>query len=831
MSCRDTPHGSAYTSIARLRSGLDDVQVLSTFHELRAQGETLETVPPTPGEWSDYLDATISRVQDYDLTEARRRSITNRLETARGTVPSGRDWHAVTAIGRVTHRQADVIDHHLRQYSRDMGVSFEEAQETYRSRYAEVPRGRSVQVRDGYVAVGRRRFGNIPRDHSTFTVLDQMEHEGMANVLENAAERPIVRRRPITGSPIREAGYDPETRRLEIVFHPRPGTEERVYAFRDVPAGVWDRLQGDPIRVFNAEVRNNAAYRYETAAEEARGRVQVRCEQCGQWMGSSHVCSATPPTPRLPRGPRPAAVNARNNLDLAYAERIDRGREIYEQGMSLYSAAPARVRSAATEQPVDVPFHYTGSFNNQLEGVIPDGYIMTGQGADARNRWTGWFRVDGVCTVYRPDSNTTEVDFSGMSCNCAVYTYGTPDTSPGTCPHIGFVAANVARRYEVGRISSTSVSEAQVNAALAGDWSRDESRASIAASRRMESEDGIDYSTNFAAFEEDYRAAVARKNAGEPVVEMAPAGILGGRFTRESGQGFGVEIEFDVPRNSGQSAAAVRARIGQELYEAGLTRDSRISSYHTASRAGYTDQQERGWSFEQDATVAGEVVSPIMYDEQESWDNLAEVCKIITRNGGVATVRTGSHVHVSTPNLHADTASSLLKIVTENEDTLYRVAANPATGKHRPLRWCAPNSEGPERYFGLDEVRRVASGHNGGLNMFGATGRQSDHVEFRQWDGSLNPAVIQAQVQMSTAMVDSAYRQAWGPSGGLGRESVGSHDTRLRSLLGRSRRQLTSEELEEDTGTARTFIDSLFNNRADKARMASLFAVNSWTRA
>ena len=52
MSCRTTRAGSAVTTIARLESGLTDVQTLSAFHVLRRNGRGQQ--PPSQAEWDEF---------------------------------------------------------------------------------------------------------------------------------------------------------------------------------------------------------------------------------------------------------------------------------------------------------------------------------------------------------------------------------------------------------------------------------------------------------------------------------------------------------------------------------------------------------------------------------------------------------------------------------------------------------------------------------------------------------------------------------------------------------------------------------------------------------
>src|SRR5437868_8557097 len=69
-------------------------------------------------------------------------------------------------------------------------------------------------------------------------------------------------------------------------------------------------------------------------------------------------------------------------------------------------------------------------------------------------------------------------------------------------------------------------------------------------------------------------------------------------------QTFGIEIEFD---------GANPTAVARALHEAGLGSSARQEPYHSSSRV------PGKWTVEHDATVAGEVVSPIMQDTPETW--------------------------------------------------------------------------------------------------------------------------------------------------------------------------------------------------------------------
>jgi len=93
----------------------------------------------------------------------------------------------------------------------------------------------------------------------------------------------------------------------------------------------------------------------------------------------------------------------------------------------------------------------------------------------------------------------------------------------------------------------------------------------------------------------------------------------------------------------------------------------------------------------------------------------------------------------------------------------------------------------------------------------------SSRVEFRLWDGSLEPGGIQEQVKMSTAMLDYTARN---------RDLVFPADERTPAgSLNPGR-----PEFAEDTRQIRGLIDELFRRDADKQQAAALWAAGLGAR-
>ncbi|MBV9024003.1 MAG: amidoligase family protein [Streptomycetaceae bacterium] len=339
-------------------------------------------------------------------------------------------------------------------------------------------------------------------------------------------------------------------------------------------------------------------------------------------------------------------------------------------------------------------------------------------------------------------------------------------------------------------------------------------------------DEAVSYTDDFDAFQRDYDAARERAERGEQVIPYMTENATGGLGARDGGRGFGVEIEFDIEPGVDRQQAI--QNIARELRDAGLSRTARQYDYHAQMSAGYTDEPN-AWRLESDCTVAGELVSPILYDEPQTWNNLARACEIIQRNGGRASFSTGGHVHVGMHDFDHDVANHtrLMQMYKAHEDVLYRLAQNPASeGRHRGTSWCSPN---PVPSQGYTAISQINSFHGQALNLSGARrGGQSAHGEFRLWDGSLNPRVIQTQVKLSLGMAAAAVRQdTTTPSA---RMELGSHREQRRQAGLGQRRRLSGDDWRTSTANFRQMVDSLFQRPEDKAQATALFHETRWQR-
>lgn len=861
MSCRTTPYGSAYTTLARLNSGLSDVQTLSLYHALRRENST-DQVEATWEAWSAHLDETRDRVEaDTNLSDARRRSILARLEASRENLPDNASFRAIRLLENRATAQNNALNAAIVDIAQETGWDEDDVRTRFNAAADEVDHARNAArpatYTDDNVNTFRRR--GLPIDRGTVAGLSAVRAAAAEHVAAQQAVTPQrITRQPMNSSAVAEAGYDPRGGRLEVVMNSNP---DRVYMYRNVPSDVWDRMQsGSAGRVFATTVRGNGLYQYRTREEAEAAGLASRCSNCGQFSQAGHQCPVTAapeidlarhtesltfggdvlgdafedvtpdvdveaeaagtaepePTP----APEPEPTPEPEPRPQVRLYRSYRARQRFSQvaiaqyptahrGDVLRIPSVTDIRSVAQENEVTFPMQWAGSRYSYQRGQ------------DGQFQQNGYFNVQGEVAVRR-DGRDWNITTRDLRCNCAEYQVNYE------CEHTraainGLRAAIVPARSANAASVDPEAAQRAAEEAARTDWTRQEEL--MAEARQSWANQGEDenYSTNFQSFENDIKAAEERVAAGESPIVYQRENALDGWCPEGGNEGFGVELEFVLPQ---QGKSAALQAIATDLYNEGLGYSDHQMRYHSTSHMVF-QEHARGWKFEQDCTVDGEIISPVMRDTPETWANIEKVCEIVKRHGGKASAKTGSHVHVSAPNMTGAQAANLLHTVNQHEDVIYRLSSNPEASKHRNMTWCGPNREIADGTTDLHTVQRAAYGHNSGLNLQHVSGSGGDHPEMRHWDGTLDPSVIQAQVKMSVGLVKAAERNQTVPATRR-KEPVGSHYKRLKAVVGGSRRKLTSEELREDSATVRSFADTLFKRPEDKAQVAALFSVTKW---
>ncbi|MGW3985292.1 amidoligase family protein, partial [Streptomyces mirabilis] len=361
-------------------------------------------------------------------------------------------------------------------------------------------------------------------------------------------------------------------------------------------------------------------------------------------------------------------------------------------------------------------------------------------------------------------------------------------------------------------------------------------RALATHASRVRRPGGVSYGSDPAAFDAVRRASTARTHAGGLWVSPRMHEVTDKLGSKRFGRPFGLELEFDFPRMmSLEQQNRARAAIAFTLHDAGLTSDREFTPPHT--RADGYSADPNSWRLELDGSVeGGEIVSPLLHDTADTWRDLKIVLSVIRKYRGVASGRTGGHIHVGVGDFGSSVAAHhrLLALVAENEDVIYRLAQSPHRFHHRGLAYAAPNVVGhgqPATGAELIATNRRDDRFRPALNLSGVEGllggdSGQDHVEFRMFDGSLDIGVIQAQLILSLALVDTALREA-GTTVPVQREPIGTHwwEAGQDGLRGRD---LTPEQQCEAALSFRTFLDHVLVDPGCKELLAQLYFATQW---
>jgi len=315
---------------------------------------------------------------------------------------------------------------------------------------------------------------------------------------------------------------------------------------------------------------------------------------------------------------------------------------------------------------------------------------------------------------------------------------------------------------------------------------------------------------------EGERSLLANDEMHRQLQRLARTGAAG-EYERENvigdqNQTFGIEIEFD---------GADPQVIARALHEAGLASTPHQQGYHSGDRVA------GAWVVERDVTVTGEIVSPVLTDTPETWDQLERVCSILRAHGATTTTRTGGHVHVGADSANMDHDVNRFRRVANvcawAEDLMYRLAASsgPAGRQHRGARsgyrWCGPMGSG--RFEDAGDLgslaTRVGASHGVGLN-YGNILARNRTIEYRYFDSSLDPARLQANIKLACWVTKRAAEM---PDSAIPQE---------RNRLGAHRSQ--SERADGDR-LLRRFADMIFVRPKDKLKLYWVYEHSAWQQA
>lgn len=324
-------------------------------------------------------------------------------------------------------------------------------------------------------------------------------------------------------------------------------------------------------------------------------------------------------------------------------------------------------------------------------------------------------------------------------------------------------------------------------------------------------DDGFFYLENLEEFDRTY------ENINDNLVNYEYENVLNGNTST-----FGVELEF-----VGGNADA----IARELYDLGITAAPYRLNYH----ARVNDNSK--WKLERDGSVSsgsqgGELVSPVLKDTPETWRQIEIICEVAKRHGARVNQSCGGHVHIGMNKL--DTARQrwrrFFKIIENYEEYLYKAAGGDLGHIRSNVSSYATSfsqraSEANRMSFRIEndeDVRVMAEkvsrmNRYYGINLKNIATYRAPTVEFRYFNGSLNPKQIQANIKLAAGIINSSEKSRWRDTDD---ENYIKRGTILKNAT-TSAGTRTKEKMIE-------LLDIAFSRKKDKDMILNVFKKNEW---
>ncbi|MEN8905414.1 MAG: amidoligase family protein [Clostridiales bacterium] len=285
---------------------------------------------------------------------------------------------------------------------------------------------------------------------------------------------------------------------------------------------------------------------------------------------------------------------------------------------------------------------------------------------------------------------------------------------------------------------------------------------------------------------------------------------------------FGLEIEFV----SGDPNA-----IARDLYDMGICGYDRQVRYHAPSI-------NNKWKLESDVSLpsGGELVSPPLKDNPETWQNIQKVCEVAKMHGARVNSRAvGGHVHISADPL--DTAkhrwNRFFKSTGSFEDVIYRVS-----GGERGIVRSNVNHYATSFSQTADRMLRTNFSLNNSGDLMNLTfdASRSDRykminltnihdinkpntLEFRSFNSSLDPKILQNNVRIANGIVFASEKARFG-------NTSESPSMKRRGLILKDQ-QIRRIRRPNDL-SVRDFVDIAFTRKKDKDEVLKLYSRNTW---
>lgn len=399
------------------------------------------------------------------------------------------------------------------------------------------------------------------------------------------------------------------------------------------------------------------------------------------------------------------------------------------------------------------------------------------------------------------------VDLNEGSCSCPDYVH-----RQNRCRHIE--AADIAREQIAQGTSPGSVNEIDINTnQFAREYIGSETEEEIRNLQREYSDDSFFYTENPDMYQQDMQ-----RLRDAPVPYYYHNVLNGSNIT------FGIELEFV----NGDSDA-----IARELYNMDICSSPIMESYHSSS-----SRRPGKWILERDGTVTngrrgGELVSPVLTDTPETWRQIETICEVARRHGARVNTKTGGHVHIGAEDAldgKRQRWRRFFKTTVGFENIFHRLAGGEQ-GRFRNSSYTLSSisqnragittrmpPEGDTTVF-QSVISSISNGKFHSINLSPFSGGKKT-IEFRAFNGTLTPGVIQANVKYAAGVINTSVRSRTRPG-----ESLEVTDSDCKR--GRIINDFESNNVRDDASVMKA-LDVVFSRKEDKEHILSVIAKNSW---
>lgn len=414
--------------------------------------------------------------------------------------------------------------------------------------------------------------------------------------------------------------------------------------------------------------------------------------------------------------------------------------------------------------------------------------------------------VSAGTAVVNTDGGIYEVNYNDNTCTCPDHVH-----RGGVCRHMS--AVSLARGIADEQINFGHDRDQDISQNVIFEAADLELSEELRISREYE-DDNFFYSDNPEGFSDIINSAVTMDIPYEYENVLNSSNVT-----------FGVEIEF-VAGNSNA--------IANELYELGLCEQRSMSNYHGRRTPGK-------WVVERDASVTvgsrgGEIISPIMQDTPETWRQIEKVCEVAKRHGARVNFQTGGHVHIGAESVLDGKRQRWRRFfkMSSGFENVYRRLSGGEQGRFRDEYYARSSQSQSEEGIA---VRMPAEGD---INVFqqiigsvshgkyqminiGTFNSGKKTIEFRGFNGTLTPGIIQANIKYAAGVINSAERSRT-------KESAAANifPTEADKKRGRIINRYNEYKNLRNNEAIMATLDTVFSRKKDKEHILAVIAKNEW---